>query len=82
MMLIDFIVALSLCVIIGAFIGAGVTIIIMKKKVNLCGTLRIDRSDPEDGPYMFLEITEDIDKVYGSGHVTFLVNTENYISHE
>ena len=78
----DVIFTLSLCVIIGAFIGACITIIIMMRKVNLCGTLRIDRSDPEDGPYMFLEITEDIDKVYGSEHVTFLVNTENYISHE
>lgn len=46
------------------------------------GTLRIDRSDPLDQPYMFLELSESVSSVSNKKFVILKVNTKNYISHE
>lgn len=48
------------------------------------GTLRIDNSDPEDGPYLFLELTPtaDINYIKTKKHVTMQVRVKNYISHD
>lgn len=43
------------------------------------GTLRIDTSDP-DGPFMFLELSKDVDTVASEKYVVLKVNLENYIS--
>lgn len=43
------------------------------------GVLRIDTSDP-DGPYMFLELSEDVSTIMKAERVTFKVDTTNYIS--
>lgn len=43
------------------------------------GVLRIDASDP-DGPYMFLELSEDISAVMEAEQVTLKVDTRGYIS--
>lgn len=44
------------------------------------GRLRIDRSDPEDGPYMFAEIFKGVGDISKMRYVTFEVCNENYIS--
>ena len=44
------------------------------------GVLRIDTSDPEDGPYLFLELDRNINSFYNESKVSLRVNTENYIS--
>ena len=46
------------------------------------GTLRVDRSDPDDGPYLFLELKSNPNKLTHGSIVTFKVNTKSYISHE
>jgi hypothetical protein len=38
------------------------------------GTLRMDTSDPEDGPYLFLELSEDIRELYRKEYVRFKVS--------
>lgn len=43
------------------------------------GVLRIDASDP-DGPYMFLELSEDISTVMDAEQVTLKVDIRDYIS--
>lgn len=43
------------------------------------GVLRIDASDP-DGPYMFLELSEDISTVMDAEQVTLKIDTRGYIS--
>ena len=43
------------------------------------GTLRIDTSDP-DGPFMFLELSKDVDTVASKKYVILKVNLKNYIS--
>jgi hypothetical protein len=44
------------------------------------GTLRIDRSDPTEAPYMFLEISKDVGDISGRKYVLLDVKNENYIS--
>lgn len=51
-----------------------------KSNIPEIGVLRIDTSDPEDGPYLFLELRHNIDSFYNEKKVALLVNTENYIS--
>lgn len=46
------------------------------------GNLRVDRSDPEDVPYLFLELTTDVSNVAHQEYVTFRVRVENFLPHE
>lgn len=43
------------------------------------GTLRIDTSDP-DGPFMFLELSKDVDAVASKKYIILKVNLKSYIS--
>ena len=43
------------------------------------GVLLIDTSDP-DGPYMFLELSEDVSTILKAKRVTFEVDAREYIS--
>ncbi len=47
---------------------------------KIVGRLRIDRSDPEDGPYMFAEIFKGVGDISKMKYVTFKVCNEDYIS--
>ena len=49
---------------------------------QIIGTIRVDNSDPEDGPYLFLELTTGMGKLEHGDIVSFKVNTESYISHD
>lgn len=44
------------------------------------GTLRIDTSDPDDGPYLFLELSKDLNRIRNKKYVTLKVNSNDYIS--
>ena len=46
------------------------------------GFLRIDRSDPTEAPYMFLEISKDVGDISGRKWVLLEVKNENFISQE
>lgn len=44
------------------------------------GTLREDRSDPNEAPYLFLELDRGgMEKLHSNSRVTLRVNIENYI---
>lgn len=47
---------------------------------NAVGQLRIDSSDPEDGPYLFLELETDPDILKRKEYIYLKVNTESYVS--
>ena len=51
-------------------------------KSKFVGYLRIDRSDPEDGPYMFLELSTGVHNIIHRKDVLLKVRAEDYISHE
>lgn len=46
------------------------------------GDLRIDTSDPNDNPYLFLELSKDLSYVRHKKYVTLKVNTISYIPHK
>lgn len=62
---------------IGIAVGSIITRIIIRP-LDI-GTLRIDTSDP-DGPFMFLELSKDVDIVASKKYVILKVNLKNYIS--
>ena len=66
---------------IGFVIGVVVGLAIEKTRhVEPIGDLRIDESDPEDGPYLFLELNARPDNIKTHKQVTLNVKVENFIS--
>ena len=65
-------------VVIGYILGSLVTMLIFRKFI--VGVLRVDHSDPDDQPYMFLELYRSTDAVTSKKYVILKVSTENYIS--
>lgn len=69
------IIAFLLGVLIGTIIYA------IAVKTASVGTLRIDQSDPEDSPYLFLELNKNVHIITSKKYVTMKVERRNYISH-
>ena len=47
------------------------------------GSLRVDQSDPDSGPYLFLELDRSgADAIYKQRYVRLRVELKNYISHK
>lgn len=73
----EVIIGIVVGIIIGLLCGRYV---IQRKAV---GSLRVDQSDPDSGPYLFLELShKGADAIYKKRYVVLKVNIENYISHE
>ena len=74
-----------LAYILGIIVGVLITQLIRglsQKPPKYSGALVVDRSDPEDGPYIFLELKDDPSILEKSETATFVVVSKNYISHE
>lgn len=67
---------LILVFMLGVIVGLFLAQIMFKPK--LAGNLRIDRSDPTEEPYLFLEVTKATNLQHH--YVTFKVVRQNYIS--
>lgn len=66
---------------IGIVVGLILSRLICKEKP--VGSLRVDQSDPDSGPYLFLELShEGADAIYKKKYVVLKVNLKDYISHE
>ena len=72
---------LIICVIVGIIIG-----IVFGRQVfrrDVVGSLRVDQSDPDSGPYLFLELShKGANAIYKKKYVVLKANIKNYISHE
>ena len=62
----------------GIIIGCVITMIV--SRVFTIGTIRVDNSDPDDAPYLFLELERNVGAITSKKYVTFKVKVENYIS--
>ena len=72
---------LIMVLLIGTSIGLILSRFIFKEKP--VGSLRVDQSDPDSGPYLFLELShEGVDARYKKKYVVLKVNIQDYISHE
>ena len=65
--------------VLGLLLGFGLSAVIKRKKP--VGTLRVDRSDPEEAPYLFLELERDgMDKIHKAKAVVFKVDLSSYLA--
>ena len=60
----------------------GTIIYAIAVKTASVGTLRIDQSDPEDSPYLFLELKKNVHTISSKKYVIMEVALKNYISHD
>lgn len=61
--------------------GVAIGVITTSLLIRSVGVIRIDQSDPDDRPYLFLEINRGCyEKLLRSKKVIFEVRKENYIS--
>lgn len=68
--------------IVGIIVGCVVSVIFQKKndRYRHAGSLRMDHSDPEDAPYLFLELEPNgMDIIRRNKTVLLDVNLENYL---
>lgn len=71
---------LIIAFLVGVLIGTIIYAIAVK--TASIGTLRIDQSDPDDSPYLFLELDKNIAYISSKKYVIMKVNLKNYISHD
>ena len=67
-------------ILVGICLGISISAIIFR--AYWVGTLRIDRSDPDDGPYMFLELDKGVGDISKKKHVMLKISNESFISHK
>lgn len=65
---------------VGAVLGSVISGVILY--LHVVGTLRVDRSDPTENPYLFLELSKRLEAVTKKKYVVLRVNKKNYISHK
>lgn len=70
------ILALLIGVLIGFRIGKA------KFYIRPIGDLRIDQSDRDDDPHLFLELDANVPAVLSQKYVAFRVKGEDFVSHE
>ena len=74
-------VSLILGLLIGIMAGVLLSRFIFREKP--VGSLRVDESDPDSGPYLFLELERSgADAIYKQRYVRLRVELKNYISHK
>lgn len=72
---------LILVFLLGIFIGLLIERYVFRDKP--IGSLRVDHSDPDSGPYLFLELNPGgADEIYKKRYVSLRVELKNYISHK
>lgn len=68
---------------LGAFVGVGIMYLIFEHYHKPVGNLRIDRSIPDEPPYIWMEINEGVNDISMYEFVTLEVVNEDYMdSHE
>lgn len=70
---------LLFCTIIGIIVGVLFGRRVFQKDV--VGSLRVDQSDPDSGPYLFLEIYKgNVEKIMKRKYIKLKVDIKNYTS--
>ncbi len=73
-LLIGIFISFSLGHVIGCFIGSA------HKKEESIGTIKVDNSDPVDGPILFIELEKDgLQKLYAKEYVMMKVDLNSYL---
>ena len=73
--------SLVIGLLIGIMVGVLLSRFIFREKP--VGSLRVDESDPDSGPYLFLELDPGgMNDIYKKQSVRLRVKIKNYISHK
>lgn len=64
----------------GFLVGIAFAVSVNRRSIETMGSLVIDKSDPDDGPYMFLELKTSPAVIETKDRVTLQVVHKNYIS--
>lgn len=67
---------------VGLFTGAALCcfVMYMALKKRIAGTLRVDRSEPDEAPYLFLEVEHNgMEKIHKKKMVIFKVDLSSYL---
>jgi len=64
--------------IIGVAIGCAAVLLLTRYRS--VGFLRVDQSDPQDGPFLFLELDQDVQSVMSNKYIILQVKVQNYPS--
>ena len=69
---------------IGIIIGLGLGLTTIHRSLpKAVGSLRVDHSDPDSEPYLFMEIDQDgMDVIRNSNYIILKVNLKSYISQD
>ena len=67
-------------IVFGTGLLAGVAMTILANWKKPIGVLRIDESDPNEEPYIFLELNQGVDSVRTKKRVMLTVLDKNYLS--
>lgn len=65
---------------VGFVVGGMLTCVIFSRFI--VGILRVDRSDPSENPYLFLELKQDVNYISSKDYVILKVVDKNYISRD
>lgn len=65
-------------IVLGTIIGSIVTLIY--KNTHVVGNLIIDRSDPDDKPYIFLQISRELAYVSQKNVISVKVKNKNFVT--
>lgn len=61
--------------------GLGYLCSVLTRRKKPVGTLRVDRSDPDEAPYLFLELEQDgMTKIHQNKTVLFEVDLNSYLT--
>jgi hypothetical protein len=66
--------------VLGFILGVILTTTYILSKYFNVGSLRIDTSDPQEDPYVFLELAKEIKYIQRKKYVLLKINTKNYIT--
>ena len=70
-----------ICFCIGIVVG--IILHIIFSRIKSVGTIRVDYSDPDSGPYLFLELKHGgMETMRKKKYVLFEVNLKSYIPHK
>lgn len=67
-------------VLIGVIVINIFVYVVLNKRNVSQGILNVDCSDPEDGPYLFLELKVPVSDIVSRKQVIFDVSMKNYVS--
>lgn len=63
--------------VIGVVVGCILTTVI--SRIKSVGVLRVDTSDPDDNPYLFLELSKGLDEIYRRKYVVLKVYIKSFL---